>query len=92
MRSTIAEMLKKEFQTLLRSARFSRKYTQEKMAETLCMDTRSYQDLERGVSLCSLTTYFIFKIQFSEIDLTYIDESVSDLIARYYDYDETENA
>lgn len=85
MRSTVAEMLKKEFRTLFYNVRFSRRYTQEKMSETLCMDTRSYQDLERGVSLCSLTTFYIFKVQFPDVDLSYIDELIAELFRSYYD-------
>ena len=79
LRVAISDLLKRELSSLLRNARTGKRKTQEEMAELLEMDTRSYQELERGRSLCGTVTLFLFMLEFSDIDVTYICELIKEL-------------
>ena len=60
MRNIIKKQLNKELRELAIKERARLGYTQEKMAETLLMSTRSYSDIESGEIACgSLTTIIL---------------------------------
>ncbi len=47
------EQLRKKMSSSFRAARKELDLSQEKMAELLGISARSYEDLERGINLCS---------------------------------------
>ena len=60
MRNTYKNILKIYFCDTIEATRRQRKLTQEKMAESLMMDKRSYHDLVSGKSCCSALTLVIY--------------------------------
>ena len=62
MRKTYAEILKQFVCKWFPLTRVALKLTQAKMAAYLCMDTRSYVEIERRESCCSALTLALFLI------------------------------
>lgn len=60
------EVLRKKMSSCFRTTRKQLGITQEKMAEILEIDPRSYSDLECGRSLCS-TIVFLRYLQIKEV-------------------------
>ncbi len=46
------------------NTRISMELTQDKMAEQLMMDVRSYSDIDRGISMCGTLTFVLFLLHF----------------------------
>lgn len=72
MRKTYHAILKERFYIQLLRARVRLELTQTGMAEKLCMDDRSYSDLETGKSCCSAVTLALF--------LVYVCENVGNFV------------
>lgn len=64
MRQTLEKIMKRYFISHLKATRKAQKLTQAKMAEQLCMDPRSYSDLERGVNTLGALTLIIYLYKF----------------------------
>lgn len=70
-------MLRKQYKVHLRRffskeigrCRIRKGLTQEQFAERLCMDPRSYADLEHGESGCSCLTVILFLVQLSDEEI-----------------------
>lgn len=62
MRKLYCAILKKHFCKALIHARGQKKLTQAKMARLLCMEERSYIDLEHGKTCCSAITLALFLV------------------------------
>ncbi len=63
MREDMEATLKKELRAAAISERQRLGITQEKMAENLFMSTRSYSDIECGITLCGSLTTVLLLIQ-----------------------------
>ena len=48
------------------STRISLELTQDKMAESLMIDVRSYADIDRGISMCGTLTFVLFLLQYCQ--------------------------
>ena len=46
------------------STRISLELTQDKMAESLMIDVRSYADIDRGISMCGTLTFVLFLLRY----------------------------
>ena len=69
MRKHYSDILKTVFYRNLIQTRLSLDITQEKMAEALIMDVRSYINLDHGKSCCSALTLSLFLIYYcSDVD------------------------
>lgn len=60
MRKTYQKALQYYFRSTILLRREDLHLTQSQMAEQLCMDERSYSDLDRGKSCCSAVTLALF--------------------------------
>lgn len=60
MRKLYHTILKKHFRKALIHTREQKALTQFNMAQLLCMDERSYLDLEHGKTCCSAVTMALF--------------------------------
>lgn len=59
-------LLRKVFSEEIKKCRTQRQLTQEQMAERLCMEPRSYIDLEHGECGCSGLTVVLFLLQLKD--------------------------
>lgn len=66
MRKHYSKILKTLFYQNLIQTRLALGITQEKMAETLIMDVRSYINLDHGKSCCSALTLSLYLIYYCE--------------------------
>lgn len=66
MRKTVNTILRKRFHEALVQIRGKKAWTQSKMAQLLCMDDRSYIDLDHGKTSCSAVTLALFLIYVCE--------------------------
>lgn len=66
MRKLFHSILKKQFHEALVHSREKEGATQLKMAQILCMDERSYIDLDHGKTCCSAITLALFLIYVRE--------------------------
>ena len=64
MKETYRAELKKILCRWIGTTRVSLNMTQDRMAEALLIDVRSYADIDRGVSLCSTLTLVLFLVYF----------------------------
>lgn len=62
MRKLYHAILKAKFHNALRRTREYKRLTQSQMAQMLCMDDRSYIDLDHGKTSCSAITLALFLI------------------------------
>ena len=62
MKEDLRVALKKTLCNWIGTTRISLNMTQDKMAEALLIDVRSYADIDRGVSLCGTLTLAIFLV------------------------------
>lgn len=69
MRNTYRILIGKHFCQTVFTYRIQQDMTQVEMAERLCMDERSYIDLEHGKNGCSVVTLMLFLIyECSDVD------------------------
>lgn len=69
MRNTYRILIGKYFCQTVFSYRLQQDMTQVEMAERLCMDERSYIDLEHGKNGCSVVTLMLFLMyECSDVD------------------------
>lgn len=69
MRNTYRILIGKYFCQTVFSYRLQQDMTQVEMAERLCMDERSYIDLEHGKNGCSVVTLMLFLLyECSDVD------------------------
>ena len=69
MRKTYQRLIREYFCRMIFEYRIQEDLTQLQMAERLCMDERSYIDLEHGKNGCSVVTlvlYLVFECQDSD--------------------------
>ena len=70
MRNTYRIMIGKYFCQTVFTYRMQQDMTQVEMAERLCMDERSYIDLEHGKNGCSVVTLMLFLLyECSDVDV-----------------------
>lgn len=62
MREEIRKLLQALMAERIGQFRDEQNLTQEQMSEKLMMSPRSYRDLERGITGCSLQTYLQFQL------------------------------
>ena len=62
MKEDYRNALRKTLCTWMGSTRISLNLTQDKMAEVLLIDVRSYSDIDRGISLCGTLTLVLFLV------------------------------
>lgn len=62
MRKTYQRLLREYFCRMIFEYRIQENLTQLQMAERLCMDERSYIDLEHGKNGCSVVTLVLYLI------------------------------
>ena len=48
------------------STRVALDLTQDKMAESLMIDVRSYADIDRGISMCGTLTFVLFLLRYCQ--------------------------
>lgn len=60
MRNTYYILIRKHFSRTISELREQLDLTHAEMAERLCMDERSYADLDQGKSCCSVVTLVLF--------------------------------
>lgn len=60
MRKTAHTVIKEHLCKQISATRVKNKWTKKKMAEKLAMDDRSYSDIEKGVSACSMVTLVMY--------------------------------
>lgn len=60
MRKTHKKTLQQYFRSSILTRRNALHLTQSQMAERLCMDERSYSDLDRGKTCCSAVTLALY--------------------------------
>ncbi len=60
MRKTAHAVIKENLRSKISQTRLKNKWTKRRMAEMLAMDDRSYSDIEKGISSCSVVTLVIF--------------------------------
>lgn len=66
MRKTYEATLKRCLHDKIVTVRKKQQITQEKMAELLIMDPRSYADIENGKNACSSVTLMLYMIHFCD--------------------------
>lgn len=66
MRNTYKAVLKKYLHERIVTDRKKNHLVQEKMAERLLMDWRSYADIENGKNLCSTVTFTMYLLEFCD--------------------------
>ena len=66
MRKTYEAALKRCLHDRIVRERKNHKITQEKMAELLIMDPRSYADIENGKNMCSTLTFTMYLLHFCQ--------------------------
>lgn len=66
MREIIHKELKEYLCKYIKDTRKSMKLSQEKMAEKLIMDARSYADIENGSNMCGTITFIYFMLYMVE--------------------------
>ena len=81
MRNTYKRIIDNYLQKRLLSYRAEHHLTQEKMADLLHMDYRSYSNLEHGHNGCSLTTFILF-LSLSEKNHNDITQEIKTLITK----------
>ena len=64
MKEDYRNALRKTLCNWMGSTRISLNLTQDKMAEVLLIDVRSYSDIDRGISLCSTMTLVLFLVNY----------------------------
>ena len=74
MRKAYRAILKHHFYNALIHARDDAQLTQAQMAEKLCMDERSYVDLDHGKACCSAITLALFLIYVCEDVAEFLEE------------------
>lgn len=74
MRKSCHKILKQCFYIHLIQTRTALGLTQAEMAEKLCMDDRSYVDLDHGKSCCSAVTLALFLIYVCQDVPGFLDE------------------
>ena len=72
MRKAYKEALKTFLTEQIKNSRISHHLSQEKAAEYLAMDPRSYADIDNGKCMCSTTTFALF--------LTYLCDDPNELL------------
>lgn len=60
MRKTAHTVIKEHLCKQITETRVKNKWTKKKMAEKLVMDDRSYADIEKGLSACSMVTLVMY--------------------------------
>ena len=60
MRKTAHAVIKENLRSKIFQTRVKNNWTKRRMAEMLAMDDRSYSDIEKGISSCSVVTLVIF--------------------------------
>ncbi|MBR5782915.1 MAG: hypothetical protein IKY33_01670 [Clostridia bacterium] len=66
MRKTYEAVLKKYLHDKIVTDRKNHNLIQEKMAELLLMDLRSYADIEHGKHMCGTLTFTIYLLEFCD--------------------------
>lgn len=66
MRETTHKELKEYLCKYMKDTRKSIKLSQEKMAEKLIMDARSYADIKNGYNMCGTITFICFLLYMVE--------------------------
>ena len=79
MKTGIPPSMKQCFRNELRKTRVDRNLSQEEMAYTLSISTRSYSDLEHGKSFCSLFTFLLFLNIYGDNDFSFVERILSHL-------------
>ena len=79
MREVIHKELKEYLRKYIKETRKSMKLSQEKMAERLIMDARSYADIENGTNMCGTITFIYFLLYVVD-DLESVFEGVAMVI------------
>ena len=79
MKTKIPASMKQCFRNELRKTRVDRNLSQEEMAHTLSISTRSYSDLEHGKSFCSLFTFLLFLSIYGDNHLSFVELMLSHL-------------
>ena len=74
MRKTYEAALKKCMHDKILNERMSLHITQEKMAELLIMDLRSYVDIENGKNMCGTLTFVMYLLHFCDDPKELMDE------------------
>lgn len=74
MRKTCRNILKNVFYDNLIRRRYALGMTQARMAERLCMDERSYLDLDHGKTCCGAVTLALFLIYVCEDTPAFLKE------------------
>ena len=62
MKEDYRDALRKTLCNWMGRTRYALNLTQDKMAEVLLIDVRSYSDIDRGISLCSTLTLVLFLV------------------------------
>lgn len=73
MRKTYRVVLKRFFHSSLTQERVNQGLTQSEMAQKLCMDDRSYIDLDHGKACCSAVTLALFLIYVCDNPLKFLE-------------------
>lgn len=79
MKTKIPTSMKQCFRNELRKTRVDRNLSQEEMAHTLSISTRSYSDLEHGKSFCSLFTFLLFLNIYGDSYFSFVELMLSHL-------------
>ena len=87
MRNTYKTILKEYLHERILTDRKKNKLPQEKMAERLLMDWRSYIDIEHGKNLCSTTTFVMYLLEFCD-DPKEILEEIRELFTQALEEDD----
>ncbi len=74
MRNTYKAVLKKYLHERIVADRKKNHLVQEKMAERLLMDWRSYADIENGKNLCSTVTFTMYLLEFCDDPIELLEE------------------
>lgn len=74
MRKTYEAILKEYLHKRIVKDRKANHLIQEKMAELLVMDPRSYSDIERGKTMCSTLTFTLYLLQLCDDPETLLRE------------------
>lgn len=72
-------VLKKYLTKKIKEVRKSLGLTQEEMAEKMDISTRSYVDIEHGISLCKTVTLFQF-LSFCDLELNQMQKEIKQLL------------
>lgn len=74
MRKTYEKVLKKYLHDKIVDDRHKNDLIQEKMAELLIMDPRSYADIENGTNMCGTLTFTLYLLEFCDDPETMLAE------------------